>query len=65
VPKPLTISSPRSPSAKKGIYVASPSNQQPVDQLTDDNKKGVDDKEILADPSNLDKKLRISTDLDA
>jgi hypothetical protein len=33
--------------------------------LTDDNKKGVDDKEILADPSNLDKKLRISTDLDA
>jgi hypothetical protein len=28
-------------------------------------KKGADDKEILADPSNLDKKLWISTSLDA
>jgi hypothetical protein len=30
----------------------------------DDNKKGADDKEILADPSNPYKKLRISIDLD-
>jgi hypothetical protein len=29
-----------------------------------DDKKGVDDKEILADPSNQDKKLWISTGLD-
>jgi hypothetical protein len=31
----------------------------------DDKKKGGDDKEILADPSNPDKKLWISTCLDA
>jgi hypothetical protein len=29
----------------------------------DNKKKGADDKEILADPSNPDKKLRISKDL--
>jgi hypothetical protein len=31
----------------------------------DDKKKGVDDKEVLVDPSNPDKKLQISTGLDA
>jgi hypothetical protein len=30
----------------------------------DDKKKGADDKEILANPSNPDKKLQISIDLD-
>jgi hypothetical protein len=61
----LTSGTPQPPSAKKGIYVASSSNQQPGDQLADDEKKGADDKEILADPSNLNKKLRISISLDA
>jgi hypothetical protein len=28
------------------------------------HKKGADDKEVLVDPSNSDKKLRISTGLD-
>jgi hypothetical protein len=28
-----------------------------------DKKKGADDKEVMVDPSNLDKKLRISTGL--
>jgi hypothetical protein len=53
VPKPLT----RPPSAKKGTYVASASNQPPADQQADDKKKGADDKEVPVDPSNLDKKL--------
>jgi hypothetical protein len=30
-PKPLTIGTPRPPSAKKGTYAASPSTQQPID----------------------------------
>jgi hypothetical protein len=60
VPKPPIASSPRPPSAKKGTYVASPSNQQPTDQPVDDKKKGADDKEVLVDSSNPDKKLRIS-----
>jgi hypothetical protein len=57
---------PRAPSAKKGTYVASPYTQQPIDQLVDDKKNGTalpKDKEILADPSNSDKKLWINTTL--
>jgi hypothetical protein len=50
---------------KEGIYVASTSTQQPADQAADDKKKGADNKEILDDPSNPDKKLQISTCLDA
>jgi hypothetical protein len=64
-PKPSTIGSPRPPSAKKGAYGASTSNQQPADQPTDGKKKEVDDKEVPVDPSNSDKKLRISTGLEA
>jgi hypothetical protein len=62
-PKPPITGTPQPPSAKKGAYLASSSTQHPADQPVDD-KKGADDKEILADPSNLDKKLKISTDLD-
>jgi hypothetical protein len=65
VPKPLTIDSPWPPSTNKGAYGASSSNQQPVDQPTDKKKKEADDKEVPVDPSNSDKKLRISTSLDA
>jgi hypothetical protein len=64
-PKPLTIGTPRPPSAKKGTYVASTSNHPPVDQQADDKKKGADDKEVPVDPSNPDKKLQISTSLEA
>jgi hypothetical protein len=64
VPKPLTIDSPRPPSAKKGVYGASASNQQPTDQQADGKKEEADDKEVLVDPSNLNKKLRISTGLE-
>jgi hypothetical protein len=50
----------RTSSAKKGTYVASTSTHQPTDQSTDNKKKGTmtaEDKEILVDPNDPDKKL--------
>jgi hypothetical protein len=41
------------------------SNQQPPDQSVNGKKKEVDDKKVPVDPSKLDKKLRISTGLEA
>jgi hypothetical protein len=64
MPKPLTIGSPRPPSAKKGTYGASTSKQQPTDHQAD-GKKEADDKEVPVNPNNLDKKLWISTGLKA
>jgi hypothetical protein len=49
----------------KGITVASPSNQPAANQLAAEDKKGATDKEVVVDPNNTDKKLRISTELDA
>jgi hypothetical protein len=49
----------------KGITVASPSNQLAANQLAAEDKKGATDKEVAVDPNNTDKKLRISTELDA
>jgi hypothetical protein len=51
------MDSPRLSSAKKGVYDASASNQQPTDQSADLKNKEIDDKEVPVDPSNLDKKL--------
>jgi hypothetical protein len=51
-PKPLIASTPRPPLAKKGTYVASPSDQHPTDQPVDDQKKGADDKEVPVDTNN-------------
>jgi hypothetical protein len=64
-PKPPTIGSPQPPSAKKGTYGASASNQYPADQPADGKKKEADDKEVPVDPSNSDKKLQINTCLEA
>jgi hypothetical protein len=50
---------------KKGITMASPSNQPAADQLAAEYKKGATDKKVAVDPNNTDKKLRISTELDA
>jgi hypothetical protein len=55
-PKPLTVGTPRTHSAKKGTYTASTSNQLPADQLVINKKKGPNDKEILTDPNNPNKK---------
>jgi hypothetical protein len=49
----------------KGITVASPSNQPAANQLATEDQKGATDKEVAVDPNNADKKLRISTELDA
>jgi hypothetical protein len=47
------------------ITVASPSNQPAANQPATEDKKGATDKEVAVDPNNADKKLRISTKLDA
>jgi hypothetical protein len=65
--KPPTDSIPRAPTTQKGTYVASASNQPLVDQKADIKLKGtavIEDKEVLVDPSNPDKKLWISSNLD-
>jgi hypothetical protein len=49
----------------KGITVASPSNQPAANQLAAEDKKGATDKEVAVNPNNTDKKLHISTELDA
>jgi hypothetical protein len=67
VAKPLTSSTPQAPIAQKGTYIASASNQPPANQKADNKVKGtatVEVKEDLVDPSNLNKKLQISSNLD-
>jgi hypothetical protein len=56
-PRPITL--------KKGITMTSPSNQPAANQLVAEDKKGATDKEVAVDPNNTDKKLHISTELDA
>jgi hypothetical protein len=63
-PNPSTIDSPRLSATKKGAYGASASSQQLADQSVD-LKEEVDDKEVLINPSNPNKKPWISTGLDA
>jgi hypothetical protein len=45
--------------------MASPSNQSAANQLAAEDKKGATNKEVAVDPNNTNKKLRISTELDA
>jgi hypothetical protein len=66
VPKPPIDGSPQAPSAKKGTYVTSTSTQQPTDQEVNNRQKGTtvaEDKKVVVDPSNSDKKLRISRNI--
>jgi hypothetical protein len=65
--KPPTGSTPRAPATQKDTYIASTSNQPPADQRADNKLKGTaaaEDKEVLVDPNNPDKKLRINSNLD-
>jgi hypothetical protein len=50
--------------AKKGMHVASGSNQLPVDHQMDNKKKEATDKEVLADTSDLDKRVHVSVNLE-
>jgi hypothetical protein len=65
MPGSATGGTPRPITSKKGITMASPSNQPVANQLAAEDKKGATDKEVTVDPNNTDKKLRISTELDA
>jgi hypothetical protein len=56
---------PRPITSKKGITMASLSNQPATNQLAAEDEKRATDKEVAVDPNNTDKKLRISTKLDA
>jgi hypothetical protein len=51
--------------AKKGTTVTPTSTQCAIDRLVADERKGAADKEIQVDPSEANKKLRISTELEA
>jgi hypothetical protein len=51
--------------AKKGTTVTPISTQCATDRLVVDERKGATDKEIQVDPSDADKKFRISTELEA
>jgi hypothetical protein len=57
-PKPVTIGTPRPPSAKKGTYIASTSNQPPTDQQADDKKKGPMIKKIQLTPTTRTRSSR-------
>jgi hypothetical protein len=50
---------------KKSTFVGSTTNQPITDQLVDDKKKGAADKEVAIDPDDTDKKLCLSTELEA
>jgi hypothetical protein len=64
VPKPSTGGTPRLPVEKKSTFVVSLSNQLAADQSADDKNKGATYKDVQLDPSDTDKKLHLSTELD-
>jgi hypothetical protein len=66
-PKPPTSNILRVPPASKDTNITSASTPAPADQKVDNKLKGsvgIEDKEVLVDPSNSDKKFRISSNLD-
>jgi hypothetical protein len=64
-PGPLAGDTPKMLVAKKSTKVTPTSTQRAIDQLVADERKGATNKEIKVDPSDADKKLRISTKLEA
>jgi hypothetical protein len=65
--KPPISNSPRIPPASKGTNIASASTPSSADQKVDNKLKGTMEtkgKKVAVDPSNPDKKLRISDSLD-
>jgi hypothetical protein len=65
MPRPVAGDTLKMSVAKKGMTVTLTSTQRATDQLVADERKGVADKEIQVDPSDDDKKLHISTELEA
>jgi hypothetical protein len=64
-PKPSVGVTLRPPAEKKSTFMGPISNQPITDQPTDDKKKGATDKEVAVDPDDNDKKLHLSTELEA
>jgi hypothetical protein len=64
-PGPLAGNTPKIPAVKKSATVTPTSTQRATDQLVADERKGATDKEIHVDPSDADKKLHISMELEA
>jgi hypothetical protein len=62
---PLAGDTPKMPAAKKSTMVTPTSTQRATDQLMANERKGAADKEIQVDPSDANKKLHISTELEA
>jgi hypothetical protein len=62
---PLARDTPKMPAAKKSTTITPTSTERATDQLMADERKGAVDKEIQVDPSDADKKLRISTEPEA
>jgi hypothetical protein len=64
-PGPVAGDTPRMPIVKKCMTVTLTSTQRATDWLVTDERKGATDKEIQVDPNDDDKRLRISTELEA
>jgi hypothetical protein len=65
VSKPPAAGTHRPPPEKKNTFVGATSNQPSADQAVDDKKKGASDKEVAVDPDDMNKKLRLGTELEA
>jgi hypothetical protein len=65
VPKPPAAGTHRPPPEKKNTFMGAMSNQPSGDQAMDDEKKGTTDKEVAIDPDDMNKKLRLDTELEA
>jgi hypothetical protein len=67
MPRPSAGGTSKTPVAKQkqGMTVTPASTQRTTDQLVADEKKGPTDKGIQVDPTDADKKLRISAELEA
>jgi hypothetical protein len=64
-PEPLAGNTAKTHAAKKSTTVTPTSTQRATDQLVADERKGVTNKEIQVDHSDADKKIHISTELEA
>jgi hypothetical protein len=64
-PKPSTADTHQPPAEKKSTFMGSTSNQPIADQSVDDKKKGAADKEVAVNPDDTNKKLHLSTELEA
>jgi hypothetical protein len=65
MPGPLAGNTPKTPAAKKSTMLTPTSTQRTTDLLVASERKGAIDKETQVDPSDADKKIRISTELEA